>query len=186
MRSFPVAPAIALGVVLVLAGFAWALNPGPRWRVADTQAADGNVLLDGDPVPASDEEAMNDLLFGGTTLEWRGFGDLELLSPGHALLVVRPGTVVRLPPPPPRWFARTSRARLDEGEIRFLAGRAFSGARLVVESPGRAVEVRGGAAAIAHDPAAGTRIETRSPSLDEWARTRSGLVGKGSRSEKSL
>ena len=169
--------ALTLVVVVALAAFAWALNPGPRWRVAETQRADGNVLFDEDPIPASDFEAMNDFLVGGAIVEWRGFGDLELLSPGHALLVVRPGTIVRLPAPPARWFARTSRARLDEGGLRFLAGPRFRGARLLVETPARTVEIREGALAVTHDPAAGTRVESEGPALSAFARDRGALLG---------
>ena len=112
--------AVALASLVLAAALAWVFNPGPQWRVADTQQASGNVLFDGDPIPAVDVEAMNDLLLGGTVIEWRGFGDLELVSAGQAVLAIAPETVVTLPAPPPRWFARTTRARLAawwDGEI---------------------------------------------------------------------
>ena len=172
--------ALAAGALLVLAMLAWALNPGPRWRVAGTQQADGNVLFDGEPVPAGDAEAMNDVLLGGTLVEWRGHGDLELVSPGHALLAIAPGTVVRLPAPPPRWFARTARARLDEGTLRFLAGPSFSGARFVVETAETTWTTAGGAAAITRDPAGITHIETDGPAVEAFARSARSRVGNGS------
>jgi hypothetical protein len=172
--------AFGLGVVAVLpvlAALAWAFNPGPRWRVADTQRADGNVLFDGDPVPAADTEAMGDLLLGGTTIEWRGHGDLELISPGHAVLAIAPGTVLRLPAPPPRFFARTSTSRLHEGTLRFLPGPGFAGARLVIETPARSfTAAAGGPVEIAHDPARGTRVVATGAALDAFARTRGPLL----------
>jgi len=174
-RPRTLALALAAGALLLVLAFgAWAFNPGPRWRVAPTQQADGNVLFDGDPVPATDTEAMNDVLVAGAVLEWRGFGDLELLSPGHALLVVAPGTALTLPAPPPRWFGRTSRARLAEGTLRFLPGPRFKGARLVVETPDRAIVTRGGAIEVSHDPAAGTRVDSTGAALQELVRTRFG------------
>jgi hypothetical protein len=169
----------ALAAVAVIAAFAAATNPGPRWRVADTQQADGNVLFDDDPVPATDPEAMNDLLLGGTVIEWRGVGDLELVSPGNVLLAIRPGTVVTLPAPPPRWFARTSRARLHEGTLLFVDGPRFRGARLVVETPARSYTAEGGAFAITHDPSAGTQVVSTGAVLEEFARAKQQLLGIG-------
>jgi hypothetical protein len=162
-------------VVLAFAvGFAWATNPGPQWRVAPAQSADGNALFDGDPVPAGDAASMNDRLVAGTTIEWRGHGDLELLSPGHAILSVAPGTVFTLPAPPPRWFARASSGRLAEGRLRFVPGPRFRGARLVVETPARTFTAAGDAAfEIAHDPASGrTRVDASGAGITEFARTR--------------
>lgn len=151
--------ALAAGALLVLGMLAWALNPGPRWRVAGTQQADGNVLFDGEPVPAADAEAMNDMLVGGTVVEWRGHGDLELVSPGHAVLFVASESRLTLPAPPPRFFARTSTLRLDEGRLFFLGGPRLRGARLVVATPERTFTAPGdGAFGIVHEPGGGTRI----------------------------
>ena len=172
-------PWTALAALAVLAAFAAATNPGPRWRVAETQDADGNVLFDEDPVPAADPEAMNDLLVGGTVIEWRGAGMLELLSPRGALLTIAPGTVVTLPAPPPRWFARTSRARLAEGGLRFLAGPRFAGARLVVETPETTVTARRGALIVGHDPAGGgTRVITGGEEIEEFEGSRRPLLAR--------
>lgn len=172
LREF--APWIAVAAVIALAAFAWALNPGPQWRVAATQDADGTVLFDGDPVPASDAEAMNEQLVAGVTIEWRGHGDLELVSPGSALLAVAPGTVFTLPAPPPRWFARRSNGRLAEGRLRFLPGPGFRGARLTLETPARTFTAAGdGAFAITHDAATGvTAVDATSPAIAAFARAR--------------
>lgn len=169
-------PWLALAALLVLAAFAWATNPGPRWRVADNQQADGNVLFDDDPVPAADVEAMGDLLIAGTVIEWRGHGDLELISPGSAVLVLRPGTVMTLPAPPARWFARTSRAFLTEGTVVFVAGPRFRGARLVVETPARTFTADSGAFSLTHDPSAGTLVVDRGADLEEFVRTKRNLL----------
>jgi len=169
---------LALGVLLVAAGFAWALNPGPQWRVADTQQADGNVLLDDDPIPAVDVEALGELLLAGTTIEWRGRGDLELISPGNAVLAIAPGTVVTLPAPPPRWFARASSCRLIEGTLRFLPGPRFRNARLTIATPSRTFSAGGDDAfAITHDATTGvTRVETTGPAITEFVRTKRQLL----------
>lgn len=181
LRRTPLAPrlGVALVVTLALGALAWAFNPGPQWRVAPTQQAEGNVLFDDEPIPAGDGEAMDILLVAGMTIEWRGHGDLELLSPGHALLTIAPGTVVDLPAPPPRWFLRTSRARLAEGTLRFIPGPRFRGARLVIETPARTFTAAGpGAFEIAHDaPAGTTRIDASSPGLVEFARVKRSRLG---------
>ena len=177
-RATLVGAGLALGVLLVAGAFAWALNPGPQWRIAETQVADGNVLLDDDPIPAADPEALGELLLAGTTIEWRGRGDLELVSTRAAALGIAPGTVVTLPAPPPRWFARAVSCSLSEGTLRFVPGPAFRGASLTVHTPARTFT--GGdndAFAITHDPATGrTQLETTGPTIAEFARTKRTLL----------
>ncbi len=162
----------ALAVVLVVGAFAWAFNPGPQWRIAETQFADGNVLLDTDPIPAADGEALGELLLEGATIEWRGHGDLELVSTRAAVLGIAPGTVVTLPAPPPRWFARAVRCSLAEGTLRFVPGPGFRGASLTVHTPTRTFTAGGDDAfAITHDPATGrTQLVTTGPRIAEFAR----------------
>lgn len=174
------APWIAVATALAVAALAWATNPGPQWRVADTQQADGNVLFDDDPIPAVDVEAMGEQLVPGVVLEWRGTGDLELISPGCAVLAIAPGTVVTLPAPPPRWFARASTCRLSEGTLRFVPGPRFRGARLVIETPSRAFTAAGDRAfEIGHDPATGvTRIDATGSAIAEFAREKRTLLSR--------
>ncbi len=171
-RSILIGAGLALGVLLVAGAFAWALNPGPQWRIAETQAADGNVLLDDDPIPAADTEALGELLLAGTSIEWRGHGDLELVSTRAAALGIAPGTVVTLPAPPPRWFARAVSCSLSEGTLRFVPGPAFRGASLTVHTPARTFTGGGSDAfAISHDPATGrTQLVTTGPTIAEFAR----------------
>ena len=171
-RGLMRAAAASAAALLALALLAWAFNPGPHWRIAETQQADGNVLFEGDPVPATDAEAMGELLVGGAEIEWRGHGDLRFLSPGNAVLSVAPGTVLTLPAPPPRFFGRTCTARLAEGRLFFLAGPRFRGARLVVTTPARTFTATGERPLeIAHDPARGTRVIDSGADLDAFAQT---------------
>ena len=179
-RARGLTPWITLAVALLAGGVLWATNPGPQWRVAETQRADGNVLFDDDPVPATDAEAMDALLMAGTTIEWQGHGDLEVISPGHALLAVAPGTVLTLPAPPPRWFARASACSLSRGTLRFVPGPRFRGARLTFVTPARAFTAGGNAAfEIAHDPVTVvTRIDASGPGITEFARVKRTLLAR--------
>jgi hypothetical protein len=170
-RAMRMRAGLALAVLLAAAAFAWAVNPGPQWRVADSQVADGNVLLDDDPIPAVDVEALGELLLAGTTIEWRGHGDLEFVSEHAAVLALAPGTVVTLPAPPPRWFARAVSCSLAEGTLRFVPGPDFRGATLTIHTPARTF-TGGGADAfeIRHDPLTGkTALETTGPTIMEFA-----------------
>lgn len=165
-----------VAVAAVLVAFGFALNPGPRWKIAATQDAEGNVLLDDDPVPAADVEALADLLQPGTWIEWRGHGDLELVSGGAVALAIAPGTLVTLPSPPPRYFARAARCTLAEGTLRIVPGPAFRGATLTIETPARSFTTGGDRPiAIVHD-AAGTRVATSGPEIDAFVRSRGALV----------
>jgi hypothetical protein len=138
------------------------------------------VAGDGDPVPAVDAEAVGDLLIAGAVIEWRGHGDLELVSPGHAILAIAPGTVLTLPAPPPRWFSRASSGRLAEGTLRFVPGPRFRGARLTIETPARAFTAGGDRAfEIAHDPATAiTRVDGSGAGILEFARLRREILAR--------
>jgi len=179
-RAMRMRAGLALVVLLAAAAFAWALNPGPQWRVADWQVADGNVLLDDEPIPAVDVEALGELLLPGTTIEWRGKGDLEFISSHAAVIALAPGTVVTLPAPPPRWFARAVACSLAEGTLRFVPGPDFRGASLTIRTPARTFTGGGGDAfEIRHDPATGrTTLETSGPTIVEYIRTKQPLLAR--------
>ncbi|MGH7726111.1 MAG: hypothetical protein ACREOU_11860 [Candidatus Eiseniibacteriota bacterium] len=140
--------AVLLGFVLVVS----VLNPGERWRVAATQDATGNVLVDGDPVPASDFASLGDALLPGSEIEWRGEGNLELLSSGQVALVVLSGTVMTLPEAPRRMFARTTRGEVTEGEIRITTGPALRGGGLMIATPEAEVMIHGTTLAVIREP----------------------------------
>lgn len=137
---------------LAIVAFAWALNPGPQWRVAELQNAHGNVIVNDDAVPADDIESLNEALVPGATIEWNGDGDLELLSRGQLALGIAPGTTMTLPAPPPRWFARTSKAKVAMGTIRLISGSRFRGARLEIATPEATVFVTGTTLAVIEEP----------------------------------
>ena len=145
--------ALAATAALVLVGAgAWAFNPGPRWQVAEGQQAHGNVLIDDEPVPADDFASLNDALVEGSKIEWNGDGDLELVSRGQLALAIVPGTQMRLPAPPPRWFTRTSGGRVESGEIRLTSGTRFHGARLTIATPQASVVMTGTTLAVIQEP----------------------------------
>jgi ferric-dicitrate binding protein FerR (iron transport regulator) len=142
----------AAAAALAVVAAAWAFNPGPQWRVAALQQAHGNIVIDGEPVPADDFESVNDALLPGATIEWNGDGDLELVSRGQLALAIMPGTRMRLPAPPPRWFARASAGRVESGEIRLTSGTRFHGARLTIATQEASVLMTGTTLAVIEEP----------------------------------
>jgi len=142
----------AAAAVLVVGLAAWSLNPGPRWRPVGNADVDGNVMIDGEPVPAGDLASLEDALAPGATLEWRGHGDLALVSQGQLALAIAPGTRMTLPEPPPRWFGRTTHGRVEEGEIRLTSGPGFHGARVSITTPQATVAMIGTTLAVICEP----------------------------------
>jgi len=139
----------AAAVLLAYAGIAF--NPGPHWQVASLQDAHGNVLVDDDAIPADDAASLTDALLPGSTIEWNGDGDLMLLSPGQLALSIAPGTRMTLPPPPPRFFDRVSRGRIEAGRVRITTGPAFHGARAEFRTPEAMAIVTGTTLAVIRD-----------------------------------
>jgi hypothetical protein len=137
----------------------WGTNPGPTWQVAPTQSADGNVMVDEEPIPAGDHASLTEQLRPGVVVEYMGFGDLRFVAPGAYALEVTPGTRLVLPDTPPRWFGRGGLAgRVDEGCVRLTTGAGFGGVRLTFVTPDGEVECRGGTLAVSRD-SSGTRVE---------------------------
>ena len=131
----------AAAVLVVTAGMA--LNKGPRWVATAPNGTFGDVLVDGEPIPASDGASLSEALIPGSRIEWGGSADLELRCPGTAVLQILPGSSLILPAPPPRWFARRIEGRLDAGEVRVTTGPRFHGAQFALATPEAEVEVRG-------------------------------------------
>jgi ferric-dicitrate binding protein FerR (iron transport regulator) len=143
---------VAAGAAAVLAVYAGiAFNPGPHWQVASLQNAHGNVLVDDDAIPADDAASLTDALLPGATIEWNGDGDLMLISPGQLALAIAPGTRMTLPPPPPRFFSRVSRGRIEAGRVRITTGPAFHGARAEFRTPEAMAVVTGTTLAVIRD-----------------------------------
>ncbi len=144
--------ALATAALLLVAGFAWVFNPGPRWRVAALQNAHGNVLINDEAIPADDFESINEALVAGATIEWNGSGDLELVSRGQVALGIAPGTRMTLPAPPPRWFGRHSEGRVEAGEVRLTSGTRFHGATLTIATPQASATMTGTTLAVIEEP----------------------------------
>jgi ferric-dicitrate binding protein FerR (iron transport regulator) len=145
----------ALAGAAVLAIYALvAFNPGPHWQVASMQAAHGNVLVEDDAIPADDAASLTEALLPGATIEWDGEGELMLISPGQLALAIAPGTRMTLPAPPPHFYGRVVRARLEAGRLRLTTGPDFPGARAVVATPEAEAWVTGTTLAVIRDPMA--------------------------------
>jgi hypothetical protein len=138
--------------VLLVVGIAVVLNPGPRWRVASSQNASGNVLVDDNPIPVDDVRSLNEALVPGSTIEWDGVGDIELVSRRFLALGIAPGTKMTLPAPPPRWFARSVRGTIQSGTVRLTSGPRFHGARVTIEAPQATAEMTGTTLAVIAEP----------------------------------
>jgi hypothetical protein len=153
MRPIEIALAAA-GLAIVLSLGAYVMNAGPRWHVADTGGVPtGNLVVDGEPVPAGDAGSLDDALTSTSHLVWEGDGDLVLHSDGGAVIALTPGTEVTMPAPPPRWFARSTSGRVERGTIRVMTGPRFRGASLTFDTPQAQVEVTGTALAVICEPA---------------------------------
>jgi ferric-dicitrate binding protein FerR (iron transport regulator) len=142
--AIPVAAAAALLVVGVL-------NRGPRWELVSSRGA-GDVVVDGVPVPIA---SMNDLarrLRRGVRLKLPSEGQIEIAIPGQIAMQVAPGTDVTLPASAGRWFGRSTRASVANGEVRITTGAGFHGARLAVETPEAMVQVTGTTLAVICEP----------------------------------
>ena len=138
--------------VLLVVGIAVVMNPGPRWQVASIQNATGNILVDDNPIPADDVRSLNEALVPGSTIEWNGNGDIQLVSRRFLALGITPGTKMTLPAPPPRWFGRTSSGSIESGTVRLTSGPRFHGARVTIVAPQATAEMTGTTLAVIAEP----------------------------------
>lgn len=149
-RPLPALSAVGAAAMLVLfAGIAF--NPGPHWQVASLQSAHGNVMVDDEPIPADDAASLTDALIPGAKIEWDGDGELMFVSPGQLALSIAPGTRMTLPAPPPRFFDRVARGRLEAGRVRVATGPAFHGARVEFRTTEAMAVVTGTTLAVIRD-----------------------------------
>ncbi len=112
-------------------------NHGPVWTLHQV-SGEGEVLVNGRPVPAQDIDALNHLLGAKVDLEVPDGVRLDLICPEVLLLEVAPNSHVVLPADPGRLWGRTFTSRVDKGEIRCKSGPEFAGYRfLVLTSEGR-------------------------------------------------
>lgn len=134
--------ALAASVLLMTVGAAVLANRGAPWTLVSTSGG-GVVQIDGRAIDVEDGVSLAAALAPGVLVATDAQAELLLASEGTIALVVTPGTTVRLPSVPGRWFLRTVHASLEQGELRGRTDRRFEGARLRVDLPDATVEITG-------------------------------------------
>jgi ferric-dicitrate binding protein FerR (iron transport regulator) len=107
--------AAAAAVVLMLLVF----NRGPGWTLHEV-SGEGQVVVNGQPVPAQDIDALNRRLGAKADLEVPDGVRLDLICPEMLLLEIAPNSHVVLPADPGRVWGRTLTSRVDKGVILVL------------------------------------------------------------------
>ncbi len=143
--------AAAAAVVLLIV--ASALNRGPTWQLADPLAL-GHVVIDGTPMALDDLVGIETKLRPGVHVTRPDSTALDLVAGDQLWVQIAPQGEVILPEPAGRWWSRTARAEVPQGEVRFTTGPAFAGARLVVETEIAQVELLGSTIAVIDSPEA--------------------------------
>jgi hypothetical protein len=144
---------VAAGL-LVVAGVS--LNRGPDWRLVSADG-DGRVTVDGATFAVHDAALAARLRRGGH-VRVEGATTLDLVAPGVAAVALAPDAEIELSSTPGRWWARSMRARMTNGDAYFTTGRAFHGAHLDVSTPEVSVRAVGTAFAVLRDPAGATCV----------------------------
>ena len=127
----------AAAAALVLVG-GWA-NQGPRWSVRRLEGA-GTITVDDHNFPAGQSEQISAALHPGAVLHLSEDATLDLNAGSTMILELAPGSNVRLPDSPGRWWSRRVTAQVMAGNLRISTGKAFHGASLTVK--GRDAEAR--------------------------------------------
>jgi ferric-dicitrate binding protein FerR (iron transport regulator) len=144
--------------VLVVAGVT--LNRGPNWRIVAADG-DGRVAVDGVRevgMRAPGDRALAARIARGGLMVTDSTLTLHLVAPGVAAVTLAPGTEVMLSSAPGRWWGRSLRAQVRNGDAYFTTGRAFHGAHLDVSTPEVSVRAVGTAFAVLRDPAGATCV----------------------------
>ena len=147
---FAVRVAFPLALAAVLAGLFVVLNRGPAWHALDPTSV--ARLRVGDQVYAASDPALPDVLRGGVHVQVEGEEPFDLASAGTLVMQITPGTGLLLPDPPARWWNRSSKCTIEDGEVRIVTGPRFAGARLHVDSPVAMVDVTGTTLAVICTP----------------------------------
>jgi hypothetical protein len=140
--------------LLLVAGAS--LNRGPDWGLVSADG-DGRVTVD-DATFSPRDAALADRLRRGGRVHVQGAVTLDLVAPGIAAVALAPGADLELSSAPGRWWARSMRARVVNGDAYFTTGRAFHGAHLDVSTPEVNVRAVGTAFAVLRDSAGATCV----------------------------
>ena len=150
------APWGAIAAAAALVAVAFALNRGPDWRVIGV-TGDGTVTVDGASYAARSPGLARALRRGAHVVLPEGV-TLDLVAPGVLAANLDAGTDAVLPAAPNRWWSRGTRGRVTLGNTYFATGRAFHGARLVMDTPEASALVTGTALAVLRDIEGGTCV----------------------------
>ncbi|MBD3237564.1 MAG: hypothetical protein GF330_12730 [Candidatus Eisenbacteria bacterium] len=143
------AAAVAILALIVLSG----LNRGPQWQpVAPAQP--GRVLIDDQPLALDDLETLARHLRPGAHLVCSDSTGFELFAGEQLWIEMTPGSDMILPPTAGRWWGRSPRGRVEDGEVRFTTGAGFAGTELRIATAIAEVEVRGTTIAVIDSPEA--------------------------------
>ena len=121
--------AAAAAALVLIAGWA---NQGPRWTVHRLEGA-GTITVDDHNFPASQAEQISAALHPGAVLHLSEDATLDLNAGSTMVLELAPGSNVRLPGSPGRWWSRRVAAQVMAGNLRISTGQAFHGASLMVK-----------------------------------------------------
>jgi hypothetical protein len=116
-------------------------NQTPDWRLEGPLPS--TLIVNGEEVPVDDARQMDDMLQPGASIACEDTMGATIASPGHLYVQLTPCSEVILPETPRRWFGRTLEAEVMHGEVRFVTGESFEGAKLMVETPEVVIEVLG-------------------------------------------
>lgn len=136
----PAAAAILVVMLLIQ-------NRGPDWILIQS-SKHGTAVVDGHVFDLGVKGQALDAFRPRADVALTGDAEITLLSPGVLAMQVAPGTAFHVPNPPGRWFGKTMRASLGQGELRFMTGPDFPGDRLIVKTPEGEAEVTGTAISV--------------------------------------
>ncbi|MGE5176196.1 MAG: FecR domain-containing protein [Hyphomicrobiales bacterium] len=138
--GFWIAAAVATAAALAIV--VGTLNQGPRWWIAGVRG-EGQAMIDGRPIALSDREALDRAIKPGVEIELPAGAGIDLCSNGVLGMQLTERARITIPPPPHRWFGRSTEMHIRGGEVRFATGVDFHGAHLKIHTREAAVEVVG-------------------------------------------
>jgi hypothetical protein len=116
------------------------LNRGPAWSLVE---GEGSAVIDGQTVSLDHPEKVEALLHGGSKVEIAPDSRAVFKQRGVVMAELEGGSVVLLPKAPGRWFNRRMEGTVEKGNVGWITGSRFSGARLVLNTRESVIEVVG-------------------------------------------